>query len=526
MNRQQFNSRNNIGQVLTFQKSGSTSAFDPSLSYSAGTPTNRRVSWRLNNGTTTQQIGGNFITYTGFTSDSAIRSIQMRGSDFEKIVGISIDNDNLFGGLDLSLLKNLSAINLNFNPRLTGITVSPSSVNFNTFVGFQAQSCNLTGNLNVPLSGLGGIFQVNNNSQLTGITHVPSSQNFTNYWAYSCNLTGNLNVPLSGLGGIFQVYSNPQLTGITHVPSSQNFTVYYAYQCNLTGNLNLPFSGLGGFFQVQNNSQLTGITHVPSSQNFTVYYAYQCNLTGNLNLPFSGLGGDFQIRSNTGLTSVTHVSSNQNFTVYSINNCNITGNLDLTPLSGLGGILNFHVNPNLTGITYPISNNYFTYYQGYSCNLTGTLDVSPLINLGGSSVSSPGIFRVNNNTNLTNVLFPTTSGYFRNLSNIENSGTFVIYSCNLDYVDFKPLSGATLLTGSTQGNPRISLRDNGMIADDVNHILVDFSGNATFNPTGWSNVNLNIGGTNADPDSSSGGYNGLAAISFLTGSPYNWTITY
>jgi hypothetical protein len=481
MNRQQFNSRNNIGQVLTFQKSGSTSAFDPSLGYSAGTPTNRRVSWRLNNGTTTQQIGGNFITYTGFTSDSAIRSIQMRGSDFEKIVGISIDNDNLFGGLDLSLLKNLSAINLNFNPQLTGITVSPSSVNFNTFVGFQAQSCNLTGNLNVPLSGLGGIFLVNNNSQLTGITHVPSSQNFTNYWAYSCNLTGNLN---------------------------------------------LPFSGLGGFFQVQNNSQLTGITHVSSSQNFTVYYAYQCNLTGNLNLPFSGLGGDFKINSNTGLTSVTHVSSNQNFTVYSINNCNITGNLDLTPLSGLGGILNFHVNPNLTGITYPISNNYFTYYQGYSCNLTGTLDVSPLINLGGSSVSSPGIFRVNNNTNLTNVLFPTTSGYFRNLSNIENSGTFVIYSCNLDYVDFKPLSGATLLTGSTQGNPRISLRDNGMIADDVNHILVDFSGNATYNPTGWSNINLNIGGTNADPDSSSGGYNGLAAISFLTGSPYNWTITY
>ena len=82
------------------------------------------------------------------------------------------------------------------------------------------------------------------------------------------------------------------------------------------------------------------------------------------------------------------------------------------------------------------------------------------------------------------------------------------------------------MSGVTQGVPRISLRDNGMIADDVNHILVDFSGNATYNPTGWSNINLNIGGTNTDPDSSSGGYDGLAAISFLTGSPYNWTITY
>ena len=56
--------------------------------------------------------------------------------------------------------------------------------------------------------------------------------------------------------------------------------------------------------------------------------------------------------------------------------------------------------------------------------------------------------------------------------------------------------------------------------------MAQISGNTTYNPTGWSNVNLNISGTNDAPDSSSGGYNGLAAISFLTGSPYNWTITH
>jgi hypothetical protein len=65
-----------------------------------------------------------------------------------------------------------------------------------------------------------------------------------------------------------------------------------------------------------------------------------------------------------------------------------------------------------------------------------------------------------------------------------------------------------------------------MSASHVNNILVDFSGNATYNQIGWSNIILDIGGTNSDPDSSSGGYNGLAAIAFLTGSPYNWTITY
>ena len=58
-------------------------------------------------------------------------------------------------------------------------------------------------------------------------------------------------------------------------------------------------------------------------------------------------------------------------------------------------------------------------------------------------------------------------------------------------------------------------------------ILVDFSGNATYNPSGWSNVNLNIGGTNDPPDTGTpGGYDGLAARNFLTGSPYNWTITH
>jgi len=65
-----------------------------------------------------------------------------------------------------------------------------------------------------------------------------------------------------------------------------------------------------------------------------------------------------------------------------------------------------------------------------------------------------------------------------------------------------------------------------MGAGDVNHILDDFKYNATNNPSGWSNVVLDIGGTNDDPDSSSGGYDGLAAIATLTGSPYNWTITY
>jgi hypothetical protein len=385
MSRQQFTARNNIGSVLTFQKSGATASFDPNVSFSSGT---RRVSWKLNNGTNVTQTTGNSITYTGFTSDTGIRTIEMRGNSFRGLNQISLNSDNLYGNLDLT--------------------------------------------------------------------------------------------QLSDLGGTFWVQNNPNLTGITHVPSSQIFTQYLANNCNLTGNLNVPFSGLGGVFWVQ-SINLTGITHVPSSQIFTAYYATACNLTGNLNLPLSGLGGEFQVYFNSGLTSINHASSTQNFSIYDASDCNLTGTLDISPLTKLGG--------------------------------------------ANSGISGANVLLISN-TILTGIKLPSSTQFFKNQSNIEYQSAFGFFNCNLDYVDFTPLSGATLLSGTTQGIPRINLRDNNMSAADVNHILVDFSGNATYNPTGWSNVNLNISGTNGAPDSGSGGYNGIGARNFLTGSPYNWTITH
>jgi hypothetical protein len=384
MSRQQFAARNNIGSVLTFQKSGSTSSFDPDILFSSSS---RRVSWKLNNGTNVTQTAGNSITYTGFTSDNGIRTIEMRGNSFSGLNRFILGSDNLYGNLDLTRLSDLNR------------------------------------------------FEVEGNPNLTGITHVPSTQIFTRYIAYNCNLTGNLNVPFSGLGGVFYVFSNPNLTGITHVPSTQIFTNYLAYNCNLTGNLNLPLSGLGL---------------------------------------------DFKVFSNTGLTSITHASSTQNFSIYDARNCNLTGTLDLSPLTNLG--------------YNPINDSFSA------------------INLSF-------------NPYLTNVIFPNSTQFFRNAGSDVINSTFALYNCNLGYVNFKPLSGATLVSGATVGIPRITLQNNNMSAATVNHILVDFSGNATYNPTGWSNINLNIGGTNDAPDSGSGGYNGLAAISFLTGSPYNWIIT-
>ena len=527
MGKQLFTSRNNINKVLTFQKSGSTNSFDPDINFSSGS---RRVSWRLNNGSGTTQIAGNSLTYTGFTSDPNIRTIEMRGNSFRGLSFLNWANDNLYGNFNMSSLDNWannSSIFLSNNPTLTGITNPNIS---NTFNFYNLPSCGLVGNLNMtPISGNIATFLVNNNTNLTGITHNTISRITNTYYAFSCNLTGNLNLPFTGLGGDFQVSVNPNLTGITHSPSSQNFTAYRANNCNLTGNLDLtPLSGLGGDFRVQGNSGLTSIIHTTSTRNFTVYLASNCNLTGNLDLtPLYGLGGGFQVFNNPNLTGITHSPSSQNFTTYYANNCNLTGNLDLTPLSGLGGAIQLYSNSGLTNINFTSSTQNITQLDIFNCGLIGTLDLSKLIKLGGNSSGiTLSIVRLQNNPNLTNVIFPITNQFFKNFQDNEGNAAFDLFNCNLDYVDFTPLSGSTLLSGSTQGRPRISLRNNGMTSADVNHILVDFSGNATNNQIGWSNINLNIGGTNSAPDSSSGGYNGIAARNFLTGSPYNWIITH
>lgn len=478
MVRQQFNLRNNIGQIFSFQKSGSTSSFNPTITFTSGS---RRVSRRLDDGSEIKQIAGNNIVYTGFTSDTGIRTIQMRGNGFKNLNQLSLNNDNIYGNMDLSLLPNLIYLSLS------------------------------------------------NNLNLTGVTHTSSTQNFTNYLINNCNLLGNLDLTkLSGLGGDFRVNNNPNLTGVTHTASTQIFTNYIANNCNLKGNLDLtPLYGLGGNFRINNNINLTGITHTSSSQIFTNYNVISCNIIGNHNLSmFPNLGGTLQFNQNTNLTGITHTTSTQNITLYTAQNCELTGNHDLSWFPNLGGVVSINGNSLLTSITHTASTKNFTQYNIHQNNISGTHDISMFSNFGGSSTGSTCYATFYLNPNLTDITFPTTNGYFKNFVNTESQGALGLYSCNLNYVDFRPLSGVTFLTGTTQGNPRVNLRDNGMIAGDVNHILDDFLYNATNNPTGWSNIVLNIGGTNISPDSSSGGYDGLAAIATLTGSPYNWTITY
>ena len=64
-----------------------------------------------------------------------------------------------------------------------------------------------------------------------------------------------------------------------------------------------------------------------------------------------------------------------------------------------------------------------------------------------------------------------------------------------------------------------------MSAAIVNTMLHDFSGITSNNVNSWSGVTLNISGSNSAPDTTSGGINGVASLSYLTGATPQWSIT-
>lgn len=449
--------------------------------------------------------------------------------------------------LDLSMFNRVRDITINNNLSLTSVTL-PSTYIVGSPRIVEFRNNNLTGQLNLtPFNDKMNVstysFYLDRNPQLTGIT-FPSvgprvgTVSTPLLWGYNSNITGNLDLSmLSGFPVNMTFENNSNLTGITlptavAINSGSNSCItngigaFNFGSCDLQGTLDLSIfpnfggSGVGGSLDLRSNTGLTQVILTSSTKNFNEIRIDDCNLTGNLNL--SGLtgrlGGVFQLQNNSNLTGVTFSSGctyqssvSSSFYLY---NCDLTGTLDLTTLSGLGGSFLINLNPNLTQILHGPSSSSFRIYYASNCNLTGTLDLSPLSGLSGS-------IQIYINPSLTNITFPTSVGTFNNTTVNEPDSAFALYQNGLNYVDFKPLSGATLTD-----NSRIRLQNNGMTASEVNQILVDFSGNATYNLSGWDNINLNIGGSNADPDSGSGGYDGLSAVSFLTGSPRNWTITY
>jgi len=194
-----------------------------------------------------------------------------------------------------------------------------------------------------------------------------------------------------------------------------------------------------------------------------------------------------------------------------------------------------------------ISNLY--YVDNLGCT---TMDLS---NLKMTSSTNLTLIIINN-PNLTNITWPTSSSVPGTVSNLSVRGNPLLTgSADLSWarlqddsgVQYKdslitsiqlPVSSATLSTidirpgqcaqinlldvpnATEQNDFALLMQDNGMNASEVNRILTELDTNATNSFTGRS---INLSGTNAAPDTTSGGLDGSAAKTSLIGKGFSVT---
>ena len=431
--------------------------------------------------------------------------------------------DNDLVDLDLSGFENFCVqFRIDDNPNVTGMTFYTGTSSVATSYFLAGALTNYVGTLDLRGLKLYDYFDIRNTT-CTKLLHGFYNGAWDKYWINATAIVGNHDLTMfPTLGGSYSSYSIPTLTGITHTASTAVFTNYGVNSCDLRGTHDMSmFPNLGGGFNISQNSNLTSITHTSSPQLLNTYSMTSCDITGTHILPFSGMGGTFYGHTNPNLTNIVHSATTRAFVHYKVHDCDLTGNFDLSMLTGLGGQFEYNNNSNLTSITHGASSEVFTRYWGDNCNLSGTdLDVSMLSALGGS-------FNVSSNGGLRNVIFPYTTQTFGNTTGGNsalalNSCDFGSYS--ITGLSFKPLSGITMDTGSVLGAD-VLLQNNNMTTAEVNEILTDFEVIVGLNSVGWSGTSLNISGTNGAPDSSSGAFDGIAALHTLTGSPNNWIVT-
>jgi len=217
---------------------------------------------------------------------------------------------------------------------------------------------------------------------------------------------------------------------------------------------------------------------------------------------------NWNISSNGSMTSVTFPSTYDNNTsvgIITIASCNLTGNIDLSVFSKFtsAAFIALAFNPLLTSVTFASSiTGGFTNIQLHSTGLT-SIDLSKF-----TSCTVGAALRFDSCSSLTSVTMPVlSSGIIGNLFG---------YSCtSLGYFN---------LTGLSTARASISwqFQNNGWSAAIVNQVLVDIDGIST---SGFTGRVVNVGGTNADPDTTSGGYDGTAARNQLITDGFTVTIT-
>lgn len=264
-----------------------------------------------------------------------------------------------------------------------------------------------------------------------------------------------------------------------------------------TGLTSIDFSNMpiGGDIKIYSNSLLTSVTFASSGNTICSVVQMMANpvLTG---LDFSNvpLTEQLWVRDNIIMSSLVFAASgNGKLTDFLFYNCNI-GTLDLSNMPISGTFLGY--GNGMTSITFATSGNTTVSNLSLNGNSFTTIDFT---NVWLNNVNT-----ISGMPSLTSIIIGTVNG---------NIGTFNHSNNNLGVVNYGNI-------GWNINNASLLAFSNGMTAAEVNEILVGIDTVAT---SGFTGRSINIAGSNAAPDSSSGGFNGTAAVASLISKGFSMT---
>lgn len=487
---------------------GSTT-FDPLIQVSSG-----EYKW---------DIGGVEVlgTSVSMTLDGTNQTIRLYGKGSCVITNVYFNADNIVGYLDLShtAFSSVTRFYLQTNLLMTG-------------VGFPALITGPVIALWVHTTGVAGVFDLSAftnfstsatiyvyaNPSMTGVTFASSiSGTIAGLYLQENSITGLLDLTMFDnftSSGAIMLHTNPYLTGVTFASSiTGTMSALWFFSTGLSGVLDLSkfTSFTSGSIQLESNPSMTGIIFASSiTGTISLLSIYSTGISGVLDLSkFSSFttSGIIRLYKNPSLTGVTFASSISG-TISSLNiyETSLTGVLDLSKFASFSAsaVISLHTNPYLTGVTFASSiTGTITSLTIYSTGISGVLDLSKF-----TAFTLTAQIQLHANPSLTGVLFASViSGIVRTLTLYSNT--------SLGYVDLTKLAtGVNLLNWQ--------FTNNDWTATIVNQVLSEIN---SISASGFTGRNIYIGGSNADPDTTSGGYDGVAALNDLVADGFVVTIT-
>jgi hypothetical protein len=273
------------------------------------------------------------------------------------------------------------------------------------------------------------------------------------------------------------------------------------------------FEGVTGGIVISNNPEITEIIlpEISAGENNGVDVLSIINnqklqgvidATGIQFLPDPGTGalGTIEIYDNPKVTGVLFAENiTRPIHTLQITNNDISGTLDLSMFTTINGQILLYGNIHMTGVDFGSATGNLYSLKIYGCDISGTIDLNGFTWYTNSTIYIYGM------ASLTDVVFKYCNGGIDDVLIYGNS--------SLNYINIADLYNS-MITGN---NLMLDLKSNSWSAAIINQILyeLDTVNHAPFYPSPPFAKVIDVSGTNAAPDSSSGGYDGTAAKASL-----------